>query len=105
MTPTSNPPDNERVPAAIIGTKFAVIGGEIGCITLVIVLLAVFGGLWLDKMLGTRPLFTVGLVLASAPVSLALTFWVAKRAINESNKTSRNTSNPSNLTEGEKTGE
>jgi hypothetical protein len=105
MTPTGNPPEEERVPAAIIGTKFAVIGGEVGCITLVIVLLSVFGGLWLDNMLGTRPLFTVGLVLASAPISLALTFWVARRAINESNKTSRNTSNPSNVVEGDKTGE
>jgi len=105
MIPTSNPPDKERMPSAIVGTKFAVIGGEVGCITLVIVLLAVFGGLWLDQLLGTKPLFTVGLVLASAPISLVLTFWVAKRAINEGNKTSRNTSNPSNLTEGEKTGE
>ncbi|OGO38896.1 MAG: hypothetical protein A2W35_15425 [Chloroflexi bacterium RBG_16_57_11] len=93
------------MPAVIEGTKFAVIGGEVGCITLVIVLLAVFGGLWLDDLLGTRPLFTVGLVLASAPISLVLTFWVARRAINESNKTSRITRDPSNLTEGEKTGE
>jgi len=105
MIPPSNPPEKERVPAAMVGTKFALIGGEVGCITLVIVLLAVFGGLWLDDLLGTRPLFTVGLVLASAPIALVLTFWVARRAINESNKTSRNTSNPSNLAEGDKTGE
>jgi hypothetical protein len=105
MIPSSNPPEKESVPAAIVGTKFAVIGGEVGCITLVIVLLAVFGGLWLDNLLGTKPLFTVGLVLASAPISLVLTFWVARRAINESNKTSRKISNPSNLAEGEKTGE
>ena len=105
MIPTSNPSDKERMPAAIAGSNFAIIGGEVGCLTLVIVLLAVFGGLWLDRLLGTRPLFTVGLVLASAPISLVLTFWVAKRAINDSLKTSRNTSNPSDLTEGEKTGE
>jgi hypothetical protein len=105
MIPTSNPSDKERMPSAIVGTKFALIGGEVGCLTLVIVLLAVFGGLWLDGLLGTKPLFTVGLVLASAPISLVLTFWVARRAINESNKTIPNTSNPSNLTEGEKTGE
>src|SRR5512139_1599858 len=105
MIPTSNPPEEERAPAAIVGTKFAVIGGEVGCITLVIVLLAVFGGLWLDRLFGTRPLFTVGLVLASAPISLVLTFWVARRAIDDSNKTSRDKSNPSNLTEGDKTGE
>jgi hypothetical protein len=105
MIPTSKPPEKDRVPAAIVGTRFALIGGEVGCVTLFIVLLAVFGGLWLDKVLGTRPLFTVGLVLASAPVSLALTFWLAKRAINQSNKTSQNAGNPSNRTEGENTGE
>jgi hypothetical protein len=105
MIPTSKPPDKERMPAAVVGTQFAVIGGEVGCITLVIVLLAVFGGLWLDNLLGTKPLFTVGLVLASAPVSLALTFWIARREINKSYKISQAEGNPSNLTEGEKTGE
>jgi F0F1-type ATP synthase assembly protein I len=47
---------------------------------LTIVIASVFGGIWLDRVLGTRPLFTVGLVVLSAPLSLALTFWIARRA-------------------------
>jgi F0F1-type ATP synthase assembly protein I len=65
---------------AAFNSKVLTVGGEVGCITLVIVIVAVFGGIWLDRVLGTKPLFTVGLVLLSAPLSLVLTFWIAKRA-------------------------
>ncbi|MEW5868686.1 MAG: AtpZ/AtpI family protein [Chloroflexota bacterium] len=58
-------------------------GGEVGGVTLLIVFLAVFGGLWLDQVLGTKPILTVILVLASAPLALALTFWLAMRAVKD----------------------
>jgi hypothetical protein len=76
----------------------------VGCLTLIIVLAAVFGGLWLDRMLGTKPLLTVLLVLASAPVSLVLTFWVARRAISDMNPSPK-ASGKNSTTEGEKAGE
>ena len=44
--------------------------GQIGCLTLVIILAALALGLWLDNRLDTRPWFTLGLVLASIPLSL-----------------------------------
>ncbi len=44
--------------------------GQVGCVTLVIILAAVFGGLWLDARFQTRPAFTIGLLIASIPVSL-----------------------------------
>lgn len=56
------------------------VGGEVGCLTLVIVLAAVFGGLWFDNLLGTKPLITVILVIGSIPISLFLTYWIAIRA-------------------------
>lgn len=34
------------------------------------ILLAIFAGRWLDTQLGTKPLFVLGLVLASIPASL-----------------------------------
>jgi hypothetical protein len=80
MNPKSSPPENNPWSAAF-NTKVLTVGGEVGCLTLVIVLVAVFGGIWLDKILGTKPLFTVSLVLLSAPLSLVLTFWIAKRAV------------------------
>jgi hypothetical protein len=104
MTPTSKPPDPDRMPAAMVGTKFAVIGGEVGCLTLIIVLLAVFGGLWLDGLFGTKPVITLILVLASAPLSLALTFWLAKRAIGDATRPPAVGKNPS-ATEGDDSGE
>jgi len=88
----------------MVGTKFAVIGGEVGCLTLIIVLLAVFGGLWLDRLFGTKPVITLTLVLASAPLSLALTFWLAKRSIGDATRPPTVGKNPS-ATEGEDTGE
>ena len=57
----------------------ATLGAEIGCLTLMVVLAAVFGGIWLDRLLGTKPWLTISLVLGSAPLALVLTFWVATR--------------------------
>jgi|GEM_PF-446581 hypothetical protein len=50
---------------------------QIGCLTLVIVIAALGAGLWLDSRLGTRPWFTLGLVLASIPVSLVALVYTA----------------------------
>lgn len=58
------------------GTVIAEGVAQIGCLTLVIVLGALGAGLLLDKWLGTRPWFTLGLVLASIPVSIAALIWV-----------------------------
>jgi hypothetical protein len=57
----------------------AVVGTQIGCITLVIVLAAVLGGLWLDKQLGTKFIITFILVIISAPLSMFLTYKIAVR--------------------------
>ena len=57
------------------------LGGQVGCSTLVIVILAVFGGIWLDRFLDTKPIFTIIFVLGSAPLALLLTYWMAMRSI------------------------
>lgn len=61
------------------------LGGQIGCLTLVIVLGAAFGGIWLDNLLGTKPLLTILLILGAAPLSLFLTYLMAVRAVNKVN--------------------
>jgi F0F1-type ATP synthase assembly protein I len=61
------------------------VGGEVGCLTLVVVLAAVFGGIWLDRLFDTKPVIMIILVLAAAPLSLVLTFWVAMRAVKDIN--------------------
>ncbi|MBE3119359.1 MAG: AtpZ/AtpI family protein [Candidatus Atribacteria bacterium] len=49
-------------------------------LTLVVIFAALFAGLWLDKILDSKPLFTIVLVLVSIPVTLFLTFRVVRTA-------------------------
>ncbi|MBI3159019.1 MAG: AtpZ/AtpI family protein [Chloroflexi bacterium] len=58
----------------------AAVVGQVGCLTVVIIVLALLAGLWLDNQLGTSPWFTLGLLLVSMPVSLVLMLRVARAA-------------------------
>ena len=49
-------------------------------LTLVVIFAALFAGLWLDKILDSKPLFTIVLVLVSIPVTLFLRFRVVRAA-------------------------
>lgn len=59
---------------------------QIGCVTLVIVFGALLAGLGLDKLLGTRPLFTVLLLVGSVPVSMFLVVRIALSAAAQLNQ-------------------
>lgn len=54
--------------------RLALLGviGQVGCLTLVIVVAALAAGLWLDSRLDTRPLFALIFVLGSVPLTLYL---------------------------------
>lgn len=58
----------------------AAVAGQVGCLTLVIVIASLFVGLWLDVHFGTKPLFTIIVMIASVPVTLGLMFWVVRNA-------------------------
>lgn len=73
-------PDPKRNKQYWLNLTLAGIAGQVGCLTLVIVLGAVLGGLWLDASFHTRPLFTIVLLIASIPVSLAAMFFVVRLA-------------------------
>jgi hypothetical protein len=50
-----------------------------GCVTVLILGLAIVFGLWIDKLLGVaRHYFTLGLVILSVPITIAAIFWVAR---------------------------
>ena len=78
------PPDEDQVKKKKLQRTYnltlAAVTGQVGCLTLIIILAALFGGLWLDNRFDTRPMFTIGLVIASVPVTLFLMIWVAKKA-------------------------
>lgn len=46
--------------------------GQIGCVTLILIAVALAGGLWLDTQFNTRPLFTIILILGTVPITLYL---------------------------------
>lgn len=49
-------------------------------LTLVVIFLALFAGIMLDKFLNSKPLFTILLMVASIPLTIYLTFKVVRRA-------------------------
>jgi F0F1-type ATP synthase assembly protein I len=55
--------------------------GQMGCLTMVIVLASVFGGLWLDKIFDTKPVITLALLFAGIPVSVLLMLNVGRRTL------------------------
>lgn len=56
----------------------AVLTANVGCLTVVITVTAMFLGLWLDSSLGSKPWFTLGIMLLSLPVSLYVMFFVVR---------------------------
>jgi len=77
-----NKPDKSNRSSIPVSSSLA-LGAQVSGVTLFIVILALVGGLWLDKALDSKPLFTIVLVIGSAPLSLFLTYWMAMRAIRE----------------------
>ena len=56
-----------------------------GLITLGIVMVFLLGGLWLDRAMGTKPFFTLFLMIVSAPISIFVMYRVAMNSISKIN--------------------
>ena len=54
--------------------------GQVGCITVVIIALALGGGLLIHRFLGTSPIFTILFTVGSVPVTLFVTVRVSLMA-------------------------
>ncbi len=61
-------------------TILATVVGQVGCLTPVIILGALFAGLWLDRQFETKPLFTILLIVGSAPVSIYVLYRIVRMA-------------------------
>ncbi len=79
MSPKSSAPAGRK--QYLLNMTLAVVAGQVGCLTLLIVLASVFAGLWLDNHFQTRPILTLALVLVSIPISLVIMFIVARAAV------------------------
>ena len=82
-----------------INLTLASIAGQVGCLTLVIIFVALFAGLWLDRYLDTKPLFTIVFLIGSVPVTLFLMFLVVKAATNRIKPVQNTKSNTISTTE------
>jgi len=65
----------------ILNTLLIVMIGQVGCLTLIIILASVFIGLWLDNTFGTKPVFTLVLLFAGIPISVLVMLFVARRTL------------------------
>ena len=65
----------------MVSTLLIVVIGQVGCLTLVVILASVFGGLWLDNIFGTKPVFTLVLLFAGIPLSVVLMLYVSRKAL------------------------
>ena len=65
----------------MVSTLLIVVIGQVGCLTLAVILASVFGGLWLDNMFGTKPVFTLVLLFAGIPLSVFLMLYVSRKTL------------------------
>ena len=79
MSPTSDQPVKNRGQYTF-NMALAAVAGQVGCLTLIIVLAALFGGLWLDNRFDTKPMLTVGLMIVSVPVTLVAMIGLVRAA-------------------------
>ena len=75
MNPSGRTPEKTGAERALTITVAGVLG-QVGCLTLAIIAVAIFAGLWLDSQFDTKPIFVLVLVLASIPLTLYLMFRV-----------------------------
>jgi F0F1-type ATP synthase assembly protein I len=73
----------------------AAVVGQVGCLTPVILIGALFAGLWLDRQFDTKPLFTILFIVGSAPVSVFILYRIVKSATGRLKSTSSNSAKTS----------
>jgi uncharacterized membrane protein len=65
----------------MISNLLIVVIGQVGCLTLAVVMASVLGGLWLDRTLDTKPVFTLTLLFAGIPLSVLLMLYASRKAL------------------------
>jgi F0F1-type ATP synthase assembly protein I len=82
MVDQTNKPKSKPY-AGLLNTQVYTVTVEVGCLTLLIVLAALVGGLWIDNQFNTKPLFTIILMVASVPVTVVFLIKLVKRSLTD----------------------
>ncbi|MBN2148354.1 MAG: AtpZ/AtpI family protein [Anaerolineales bacterium] len=69
-----------KTPQTALNMAVITVAGQVGCLTLVIILGSLIVGLLLDRLFDTRPLFTILFMVGSMPLTWVAIFWVVNRA-------------------------
>ncbi|MCB9445131.1 MAG: AtpZ/AtpI family protein [Ardenticatenaceae bacterium] len=72
---------NQDPKQANLAALMATVVGQVGCLVVIIIGLALGAGMLLDRFLGTRAIFTVILMVGSVPVALYLTVRMSLTAV------------------------
>lgn len=75
VTPGVPQPSNK-----IFNTTLTAVVAQVGCFTPVIILGALFVGLWLDRTFESSPLFTILFIVGSMPISIVALFVIVRSA-------------------------
>lgn len=75
----------------------AAVVGQVGCITPVILVGALFAGLWLDRHFDTKPFFAILFIVGSGPISVIALYKIVKSATSRL----KTTNHPAKLSEEE----
>ena len=67
----------------MLNLTLASVAAQAGCLTLIIVLVATFAGIWLDGHFHSRPWFTIGLLIVSVPISVLTMVYVTRLAVSK----------------------
>ncbi len=82
--PSEAPQHDPQFEAAQASLKLAFrLLAQVALLTIVVLLVALFGGQALDRLFATRRVFTVGLLLLSFPVSLYIIYRVALSTVSQ----------------------
>ena len=73
MEPPRTESERDR-PQVSFGATVAIVTGMVVVVVGLSVLAALVGGMWLDRALGTRPAFTIGLMVIAGPFSLYIIY-------------------------------
>jgi F0F1-type ATP synthase assembly protein I len=74
-------PGPQRQSNKVFNTTLTTVIAQVGCLTPVIILGALFLGLWLDRRFESSPLFTIIFIVGSMPVSILALLAIVRSAM------------------------
>ena len=61
-----------------VNLALAAVAGQVGCVTLVIVVAALLAGIWLDRRFNTSPIFLATILIGSVPITVFIMLWIVR---------------------------